>query len=375
MKKTRIELGKLLCKKSQSFSGTLDTNIYKESQHRGEKSVISIHSFGNDGILYEIVQQIRRCNMLVQQEIFFIGEMLVQAKEILRENGRSFRVWIKENFDFGYDTARNFCNVYTACMGQLELIIHVKPSVLYMISSKEFPKKLRDFLLFNHLLYRISIREVKEIYLEYQEKGFEAVREKLEDKASIPLLKQQIIPFLDNLTRTIYLVRKQRLKLLHKLQGAKDITLRMGPTEVGDEIFSIISQAMKQCLQVLLQAKIDTDIKIKGLDSLFSKGFQEEYSMYSSNYANPILYSNRPKLFESEECIPFPKDSDSPRFIDAVIKTVQIPEEDIPNTLTTPEGFFNARYTIDPVSKQLIDLYRFRSKPSTRKGSVNSTDD
>jgi len=30
---------------------------------------------------------------------------------------------------------------------------------------------------------------------------------------------------------------------------------------------------------------------------------------------------------------------------------------------------------IDPVSKQLNDLHRFRSKPSTSKGSVNSTDD
>jgi hypothetical protein len=80
--------------------------------------------------------------------------MLTLAREILKENKKSFPDWVEENFDFKYHTAINFCNVYTSCVGYLANIQHVKPSILYKISSKGFPKDLREILLFNNLLIR-----------------------------------------------------------------------------------------------------------------------------------------------------------------------------------------------------------------------------
>jgi hypothetical protein len=143
----------------------------------------------------------------------------------------------------------------------------------------------------------------------------------------------------------IYLIRKQREKLFHDLRYLEGMSTPIGPTEVGDEINLIIAQAMKKCLQVLLQAKIDTDRKIRMLDSLVCENFSEEYSMFCSNYADPFIFRERPKLFDCEPYVAIPEDSDNPFIVNAIIKTKE--RDSILKTLTMPKGIFNYFYRIN----------------------------
>jgi len=270
----------LLKDKSLSFSASEEPcNLYNSSIEYRNERLLTIGSEKTEYQLKLIAAEIRLRNMIIQQEIYFIGEMLVQAKEMLKGTKKTFKTWIKENFDFGYHTAVNFSNVYTACLGQLELIQHVKPSVLYRISSKEFSKELRDYLIFNNLLAHLRIKELKEIYTEYREKGFNSVKLKLEEKAKIPLAKQYLVPYLDNLFKIITYLEKQRSALEHKLHNFEDITLRKGPPEKGDKIFSIISESLKQCLAILNQAKTLSNQKILELDNMVYRGFNEAHSL------------------------------------------------------------------------------------------------
>jgi hypothetical protein len=98
--------------------------------------------------LYDMVTEINERVTRFKREIYEIGRVLTEAKDMLG-HGR-FIKWHRANFDFSYPTANNFMNVYKHCIGYPELVQTIKPSVLYKIASSKFPKDLREFLFENH---------------------------------------------------------------------------------------------------------------------------------------------------------------------------------------------------------------------------------
>lgn len=265
--------------------------LYRETEYCRERRMLDVHGGDPDKQLSGIAQEIQLRVKITQQEIYLIGEMLVQAREILKGTNESFQAWVERNFDFGYHTACNFCNVYTACMGQLNLIRYVKPSILYLISSKQFPEELRDILLFNDLLQDFSIRNVKEIYEEFQEKGFEAVKSTLEQIANKSLITEHAAPFIDNLNKTSYfidnVIEKVSRDPIHKnpLQRVK------GATEIGDEIAGIVLDSLEQCSKILKDAKTQIGNTFKnnqGTDTSFIE--QDDTA---------VIEANSPKLLEN----------------------------------------------------------------------------
>lgn len=90
----------------------------------------------------------------VKEHTFFIGQYLFKAKEVLLEDkdktNKDFLQWAYNEFSFKKSTVYNLINVYVACYGYEDKIRQIPNAVLYKISRRSFPKKLREFLLNNY---------------------------------------------------------------------------------------------------------------------------------------------------------------------------------------------------------------------------------
>jgi Protein of unknown function (DUF3102) len=109
------------------------------------------------------VDEIRTRVGSTKQQIFEIGRLLTQAKGIVGHG--KFKKWIKkQKFDFSYQTANNFMNVYHYCLENPAIVLSIRASVLYKIASPKFPKDLRDHLFkYGNVLENISVEEAKDI--------------------------------------------------------------------------------------------------------------------------------------------------------------------------------------------------------------------
>jgi hypothetical protein len=99
---------------------------------------------GGAGRLSFIVEEVKTRIGICKREIYFIGELLTEAKRIVGHG--DFQRWIDDTFEFSYQTANNFMNVYKYCLGQPFIADTMKASVLYQISTSGFPKDLRAYL-------------------------------------------------------------------------------------------------------------------------------------------------------------------------------------------------------------------------------------
>jgi len=229
--------------------------LYRQAETWRESRMLDCHGGDPDEQLKYIAGEIRIRVKITQQEIYFIGEMLVQARAILQANNLSFQDWVEPNCGFSYYTANNFCNVYTACAGRLQMINHVKPSVLYQISAPQFPENLRDLLVDGGIAEDLKVKDVKAIYDEYNTIGYENLKLKLEDKANKSLITNHVAPFCDNLRKTKFymdsVIEKLSVDPVYKtpLSGIK------GATVIGDEITTLIMKSLDQCSKILSDAE------------------------------------------------------------------------------------------------------------------------
>ena len=120
---------------------------------------------------------------ITQNEIFIIGEILCLAKKKCSEENISFQQWINDNFDFSYETANNFMNVFKNCFGLKAIVYKIPASILYMISKPSFPEELKQYLGEN--LYQkgqldtMSISGLKKLTDLYKSEGMEAVEKEI----------------------------------------------------------------------------------------------------------------------------------------------------------------------------------------------------
>lgn len=150
---------------------------------------------------------------ITKQEIFKIGELLHIAKRICREERIRFQVWITENFDFSYETALNFMNVFKQCIGFQEIAVDIPTSILYKISSPSFPDELREYLLMQGNLEKMTNGKFKQLITKYKEGGIESVEEEITELNRSVLIYRQINYTFDMFENALRLLRDLQFKI------------------------------------------------------------------------------------------------------------------------------------------------------------------
>ena len=229
---------------TQSETGE-SKNLYRQAELCREALHLVGRRDGQNKLLEYIAEEVKIRVKITQQEIFLIGELLSHARELLKGQQGKFKEWIEKNFNFGYHTALNFCNVYVACSGYLELVKNVKPSILYKISSDQFPTELRELLVFEDLLKNLKNEDIKNIYTEFKEKGFEEVKEKLIAKSKVALSVEHSRRHLDSLSKAIHSL-EGILYNLERLERHVGSEIDKGITEIGDSVNSTIIKAIRR---------------------------------------------------------------------------------------------------------------------------------
>lgn len=171
--------------------------------------------------LEQLKKEINLRVKITKNEIFKIGELLIHAKNLCQQEGIKFQEWISKNFDFSYETANNFMNVYKNCFGFRSIAMSLKPSILYQISAPSFPEELRNYLFDADNLNKITNGKLKEIVQKYKEGGFEAIQDDIEEFNRGLLIEKQTLYTLDeveNALRTLEsLVKKIEMRgISHK---------------------------------------------------------------------------------------------------------------------------------------------------------------
>lgn len=162
-------------------------------------------------LLEGIAEEIRVRVKITKNEIFTIGGLLLEAKQLTRGE---FQKWIEENLDFSYETALNFMQVYQCCFGHREVLREVKASVLYRISAPGFPEELREHLFANGgALEQMNNKQINQLVEKYKQGGFEAVREAMERMNDVVNYYDQMAYILDALKRIIDGVEKEKRKI------------------------------------------------------------------------------------------------------------------------------------------------------------------
>jgi hypothetical protein len=76
------------------------------------------------------------------EDIILIGQDLSLIKENLAHG--QFTDWISKNFEMNHRTANNFINAYTRFKDRVDLLDHVKPSILYQLAAPSTPDEVVD---------------------------------------------------------------------------------------------------------------------------------------------------------------------------------------------------------------------------------------
>jgi hypothetical protein len=216
-------------------------NLYDQALD-GER--VRAYEFGNldsDNKLDHLKNALVINTKINARTVFINGEILHMVKRICEQEGRGFEQWIKDNCDFSDRLARHFMNVYTHCLGHVELVLHVRPTILYEISSTKFTDELREWLLENADLSKISGAELKELRRKYKEAGgdISAVEQDIETIGRKRLIFRQIRYMLDRLEKT---------------RAELDMLDSQIHDEYGPGYFSYLEEAARRICEILFHA-------------------------------------------------------------------------------------------------------------------------
>jgi hypothetical protein len=123
----------------------------------------------NQDELPKIINEIKSISINIKSEMYRIGELLVRGKKIFGHG--NFQKWITDNFEFSYQTALNFMNVYKCCLGRPYIVKTIKSSILYMIAAPDFPEDLREHIFErSRKLKKIKNKNLRSIYRRFKKK-------------------------------------------------------------------------------------------------------------------------------------------------------------------------------------------------------------
>lgn len=203
-----------------------------------------------------IAEEIQVRIKITKYEIYTVGELLYEAKQIKRGE---FQQWVKGNFDFSYDTAYNFIRVYQCCLGTKRVLEGIKPSLLYKISAVGFPEELREWLFAQGNLDELTNRDLSNIVKRYDEGGFEAVEDVFENFAASDRYHKQVAYALDKMERAIRHLEKERerIKKIGWWGFASPTEQQQGHSREGTEARTVIDKAFEHCILHLHNTQAD----------------------------------------------------------------------------------------------------------------------
>ena len=221
-------------------------NIYSQALREEAFTAYELADQPEDEQLNFLKRQIEIRIKITANEIFKIGELLCLAKHVCLQQKIGFQEWIDENFDFSYETAKNFMNVHNQCMGYRELAVRLPFSILYRISAPGFPDELRDYLITNGNLEKISNNHFKQILQKYRDGGFEAIEQDVEKIKRRNCMNLQM-----EFTLDIYHHARQILDGLSKKIYLRDTTKEESEAR---EIGNVLQRAIEDASNVLSEA-------------------------------------------------------------------------------------------------------------------------
>lgn len=206
-----------------------------------------------------LASEIRLRIKRTKQDIFTIGELLVEAKILL--SGK-FQQWIEDTFDFGYHTANNLMNVYVNLKDNRDLIEKIPTSILYKIAANSFPDDLRQFLLSNKILDDMPNREFDGIVDVHKDEGFEAVKKKFEFMDKKKRIYNQVSYNLNQIKAAVKSLESIQAKIEKHGQGYNDFGEEPQADEINWKIVDTINESIKQ----LNQTWVDSTQKLKAIE-------------------------------------------------------------------------------------------------------------
>lgn len=246
----------------------------KNSARLREKRVFEFSSLTPEQKLDHLVDEISIRVKISQQQIFIIGELLILAKKVCSENGLSFQNWIAENFDFSYDTANNFMNVYRNCLGSIDAAEKIPISILYKISSPSFPLELREYILQNMNPEKFTNKLLINLMAKYKEGGVVAIEEDIEKISDIQLTLKQLHNTIDqgtNIINTLQLYKyniEARGNHMNMLTAFDEQIKRFTP--IGEEINKEIYQAVNESIDRMKKAQEFASERIEKMVSQYN---------------------------------------------------------------------------------------------------------
>lgn len=187
--------------------------LYEHAIRLEDETIFDICFLDTKGKLDHLVEEIKVRIKITKQEIFKIGELLVMAKKICQEEGSEFQDWIKDNFDFSYETAHNFMNVFEQCLGYRDIAFQVPVSILYKLSTPSFPKELKDYLFLQGNLEKMTNGKLKGLIDRYKKGGIKAVSKDMDKLNRGHLIYRQTQYTFDMCENTLRALKELLLKI------------------------------------------------------------------------------------------------------------------------------------------------------------------
>ncbi len=197
-------------------------SLYEEADTLEELTIYELNNKEPDRALVHLANEIHVRVKITQKEIFKIGGLLTQAKKICQQQKQNFKKWIDKNFDFSYETANNFMNVYRFCFAHKELALKLPASILYKISTPSFPDELREYLFVKGNLTKLTNGKYKDMVTKYEQGGLEAIDEDVERVYEKMCFNKQTYYMFDYFISAIRELEALREKI-EKKRGLPDI--------------------------------------------------------------------------------------------------------------------------------------------------------
>lgn len=225
-------------------------DLYQTACEWEIKGAYQIEEFEPERQLELIRDEIMIRTKITAHEIFKIGRLLIMARRICSLNKIRFQTWIRSNFDFSYDTGENFMHVYENCLGNIEIAVQIKPSILYKISAPSFPDELRNLLFDEGIITSIKSDELKILSKKFNEGGFNAISQEVENLTLKQDLYEQTQFVLDRCKGLLSELRNTKHRIMNKYGYYKELRY-VADRELlpnADEINKLLLNGIHDCV-------------------------------------------------------------------------------------------------------------------------------
>jgi hypothetical protein len=252
-------------KKALNIGTDSSVDLYNKASEKEIKGTFELDGRESVEQLDHIRDELLIRIKITKQEIFKIGELLVYAKHVCQESGQGYEDWIKDNFDFSLKTANNFVNVFEQCMGIRDVAILLPTSILYQISAPSFPKELKDYLITNGNLEKMTNGHFKKLTQKFKEGGFEAIEPDMKEINHTYTMKRHTQYTLD-MCENAYRVLDDLRKKINQRSKQASHDKPFDVLEESDEINSKLLLAIEDAGNILFGAINESKDILKQID-------------------------------------------------------------------------------------------------------------